>query len=74
MAELFETKIRKVGTSFGILIPKEIIESERLRNGETVKLAIIKILFGCFHQMLLCEELQKNIVARKLPTQIVTFA
>ena len=40
--EIFESKVRKVGTSFGILIPKENTAKSRLTEGTEVKVAIIK--------------------------------
>ena len=40
MAELFETKIRKVGTSFGILLPKDIVQAQGLKEGEKIEVAI----------------------------------
>ena len=39
---IFEGKIRQVGGSFGILVPKEIIEAEGIEMNETVKVAILK--------------------------------
>lgn len=40
--ELFKAKIRKVGTSFGVLIPKELIEEQKLREGEEVDVSVLK--------------------------------
>ena len=42
MSEMFRAKVRKVGTSFGVLIPKEIASKERLKVGEEIELGIIK--------------------------------
>lgn len=39
---MFEAKLRKVGTSIGLLVPKEIIEQEHLKIGKTVEVAIVK--------------------------------
>ena len=39
---VFESKIRKVGTSLGILIPKEISQAEHWKEGQKVKFAPIK--------------------------------
>ena len=39
---IFEGKIRQVGGSFGILVPKEIIEAEGIEMNEKVKVAILK--------------------------------
>ena len=41
MAEMFKAKIRKVGTSFGVLIPMDIITKENIKEGEEVELSII---------------------------------
>ncbi len=49
---MIESKIRKWGNSYGVLIPKEEIEKENLRDNETVivvikrKMAPAKELFG----------------------------
>lgn len=42
MSEIFESKIRRVGTSFGVLIPKEIISEDKLKEGDKVKITILK--------------------------------
>ncbi|MBI2141764.1 AbrB/MazE/SpoVT family DNA-binding domain-containing protein [Candidatus Woesearchaeota archaeon] len=42
MAEMFKAKVRKVGTSFGVLIPMEIITKERIKEGEEVQLSLLK--------------------------------
>ncbi len=39
---MFKTKIRKVGTSFGVLLPKELIREQRLREGEEVNVSVLK--------------------------------
>ena len=39
---VFESKIRQVGTSFGILIPKEVMREDKIKKDETVKVAILK--------------------------------
>lgn len=40
--DVFEAKVRRVGSSLGLLIPKEIIEGEKIKELQTVKVAIIK--------------------------------
>ena len=40
--ELFESKIRRVGTSFGVLIPKENASKNKLKEGLKVEVAIIR--------------------------------
>ena len=42
MSELFTAKIRKVGTSLGVLIPKEIVKEEKLREGQKIELSLLK--------------------------------
>lgn len=39
---LFKAKVRKVGTSIGILIPKDIAVQENLRIGEEIELSLLK--------------------------------
>jgi antitoxin component of MazEF toxin-antitoxin module len=42
MSDMFETKVRRVGTSLGVLIPKEIIERDQIKEGENVKIGLLK--------------------------------
>lgn len=42
MAELFKTKVRQVGTSLGVLIPKEIVRKDSLEKGAEIEVAILK--------------------------------
>ena len=42
MARLFKVKVRKVGTSLGVLIPKELVSEEKLREGEEIEIGILK--------------------------------
>jgi antitoxin component of MazEF toxin-antitoxin module len=42
MPELFKAKVRKVGTSLGILIPKEVIEKQKIKEGEEVEVGLLK--------------------------------
>ena len=42
MAELFKAKVRKVGSSFGVLIPMEIMTKEYIKEGEEVQLSVLK--------------------------------
>lgn len=39
MAE-FESKVRNVGTSYGVIIPKEVIKKLRIRKGQRIKILI----------------------------------
>lgn len=42
MPELFRTKVRRVGTSLGVLIPKGLIEKQRIKEGEEVEIGLLK--------------------------------
>jgi antitoxin component of MazEF toxin-antitoxin module len=39
---VFKTKVRTVGTSLGVLIPKEVIEELKIREGEEIDVAVLK--------------------------------
>jgi len=38
----FEVKVRQVGTSLGVLIPKEVIREEKIKKDQTIRVSIIK--------------------------------
>ena len=40
--DAFEVKVRQVGTSLGILIPKEAIQEGKIKKNQTIKIGIIK--------------------------------
>ncbi len=42
MSELFKAKVRKVGTSLGLLIPKEIAKQEKIKEGQEVEISLLK--------------------------------
>ena len=42
MSDLFKAKVRRVGTSLGVLIPKEIVEEERIKEGQEIELGLLK--------------------------------
>ncbi len=42
MSELFKAKVRKVGTSLGVLIPKGIAEQERIKEGQEVEVSLLR--------------------------------
>jgi len=42
MSEIFKAKVRKVGTSLGVLLPKEVTEKENVKSGQIVEIAILK--------------------------------
>lgn len=42
MTEIFKTKVRNVGTSLGVLLPKEVIREEGIKEGEEIEISILK--------------------------------
>ncbi|MBI2142000.1 hypothetical protein HYU15_00745 [Candidatus Woesearchaeota archaeon] len=40
--QLFRAKVRKVGTSFGVLIPKGIANRQRISEGEEIEIGLLK--------------------------------
>jgi len=40
MSEVFEAKLRRIGNSLGIIIPKEIIQAGKFDDGDTISVAI----------------------------------
>ncbi|MBI2598187.1 MAG: hypothetical protein HYW50_03255 [Candidatus Diapherotrites archaeon] len=40
--QVFETKLRRVGSSWGALIPKEVVKQEKIGKGEKIQMAVIK--------------------------------
>ncbi len=42
MEAIFKVKIRKIGTSFGVLIPKQLIANKSIKEGEEVEIAVLK--------------------------------
>ena len=42
MSDLFKAKVRRVGTSLGILIPKQIAKQERIKEGQEIELSLLK--------------------------------
>ena len=42
MPELFKAKVRRVGTSLGVLIPKGFAEKEKIKEGEMVDVGLLK--------------------------------
>ena len=39
---IFRAKIREVGTSLGMLIPKNAVNEQKLRNGEEIEVCFLK--------------------------------
>ena len=59
-----KAKLKRWGNSFGIVIPKEIVEKEGLREGEEVEITVrkttdIRRLFGKYPFLDLQEEKEK---------------
>ena len=42
MGEVFKAKVREVGTSLGILIPKEVANEMKIKKGEEIRVGILK--------------------------------
>jgi antitoxin component of MazEF toxin-antitoxin module len=42
MARMFKAKVRNVGTSLGVLIPKEVAEEEKVKTGEEIEVTIMR--------------------------------
>jgi len=42
MSELIKTKLRNIGTSFGVIIPLRVVKEEGLKNGEEIEITISK--------------------------------
>ena len=40
--QVFEVKVRKVGSSLGVLLPKEIVEVDKIKQNEKIQLAVLK--------------------------------
>lgn len=40
--EVFESKVRQVGTSLGVLIPKEVVQGDKIKKDQKVQVAILK--------------------------------
>ena len=41
MSKVFEAKVRTVGTSLGILIPKEIVKQEKIKKNQNIKMVVM---------------------------------
>ena len=39
---VIETRVKRWGNSFGVVIPREVVESENIREDEDVRLIIVK--------------------------------
>lgn len=41
MADVFVSKVRQIGDSLGVLIPKEVVAREKLKVGKDIELGVI---------------------------------
>ena len=42
MEPVFKAKVRRIGTSLGILIPKELLQEKKISEGDEIELSILK--------------------------------
>jgi antitoxin component of MazEF toxin-antitoxin module len=42
MGEVFKAKVRRVGSSLGVLIPKEVAKKEKIHEGEEIEVGLLK--------------------------------
>jgi len=42
MSDVFKAKVREVGTSLGVLIPKEVAKNMKIKKGEEIRVSILK--------------------------------
>ena len=42
MSDIFKAKVREVGTSLGVLIPKEVAKDMKIKKGEEIRVSILK--------------------------------
>jgi antitoxin component of MazEF toxin-antitoxin module len=42
MSNMFEAKVRKVGTSLGVLIPKDVVMKEKIKEDQDIKIMVLK--------------------------------
>ncbi|MFH1256198.1 MAG: hypothetical protein V1494_02800 [Candidatus Diapherotrites archaeon] len=40
--DVFESKVRQVGSSLGVLIPRDVVAGDRIKKDQTVKVVILK--------------------------------
>ncbi|MCW6158953.1 MAG: hypothetical protein LVQ63_05695 [Thermoplasmatales archaeon] len=39
---IFKAKVRRIGTSFGVLIPNQLMEKKSIKEGEEIYLAVLR--------------------------------
>jgi antitoxin component of MazEF toxin-antitoxin module len=42
MSEIFKAKVREVGTSLGVLIPKEVAKEMKIKKGQEIEISVLK--------------------------------
>ncbi len=42
MTELIKAKVRKIGTSFGVILPKEMLNLRQIREGDEIEITVFK--------------------------------
>lgn len=42
MGNVFKVKVRRIGTSLGVLIPKALINEEKIKEGEEIEIAVLR--------------------------------
>jgi antitoxin component of MazEF toxin-antitoxin module len=52
MSTVFESKVRPIGSSLGVIIPSEIITQQRLSPGNKVEVAILKRDFRLIRKLM----------------------
>ena len=52
MTMVFSSKVLQIGSSLGILIPKEIVQEEKLKVGKEIQVSIIHRNFKLLDQLM----------------------
>ena len=42
METVFKVKVRRIGTSLGVLIPKQMVKGKSVKEGEEIEIALLK--------------------------------
>lgn len=50
LSQIFETKLRRVGSSWGALIPNEVIKQEKISEGEKIQIVIVNKDFSLINK------------------------
>ncbi len=59
MNEIIEAKIRKIGTSHGVILPRRVIIKENLKEGKIVSLIVLKKILSLLMNLLECSKMLK---------------